>query len=598
MTTTPKHHSSSLRFKLSLFAALLVLVPGSLFGWIAQHNGNVTLQNLIGRQLAREAQHTRDRLIAILTRERETLESFARQDLMREVRVDDIDKRISVALATLRDGSPVRLDYLVLDRDERVVASSNPKWIGPRPGWLEARGPVESRTGRFADPIAARARGAPGVTLWTPVFDPDLSGEEIGMLVGLYDWSQLVRVIHDVRDDLADQGIRADVIIARHDGTRLAGTGNESLEEAIASTDWNESGEPTSLESDYHVLSTSEFLVGRATLGDGPSDWQVLIADPFSDAFAPVRRLTHRLALILALTLLIALAVATLAGRRVVRPLGELTTAVRNLSLSGLSTIRVPVRSEDEVGTLANAFNRMAGELDRAQGALVDAARFALVGELAAGVAHELRTSLGVLRSSVQIVERSLPEAGDEETLELMHLIRAEVDRLGGIVNELLELGRPRARKLERVSLAAPIDRALELVQSQASAANVELVRTGGHEDPEVTCDVEMIHQVALNLLVNAIQAIGSGGRVEVAIRKPRDGFVRVDVSDDGPGIAPEMIDRVFRPFVSARQGGVGLGLTFVQRVVSEHHGRVGVESEWGRGARFWFEIPLAEEEA
>lgn len=590
--------SLSLRLKLSLFAAFLVLVPGLLFGFIVQQSGHASLQNLIGRQLAREAEHTRDQLIAIFKRERETLASFAQQDLMREIRVEDIDKRISAALATLRDGNPVRIDYLVLDRRERVIASSNPVWIGPRPAWLELSQDAWLRPSRFADPTAARALGAPGVLMETPVPDPDFPAEAIGILVGVYDWIELTKVIQDVRDDLTAQGIRADVLVAREDGSLIGGSGDDSLRAAIVTSGWAGVDRGAQDESEFHVLTESKFLVGRASLGSEFSNWQVLIADPFSDAFAPVRQLTDRLALILALTLLVALVVATLAGRHVVRPLSELTTAVRNLSLAGLSTIRVPVRNEDEVGTLANAFNRMAGELDKAQGALVEAAKFALVGELAAGVAHELRTSLGVLRSSVQIVERTMPEDGDSETIELMHLIRAEVDRLGGIVNELLELGRPRARKLERIPLAAPIIRALDLVQAQATTEDVELVRTALVEDHEVTCDVEMIHQVVLNLLVNAIQALESGGRVEVKMREPHDGYVGFEVLDDGPGIAPDMLEKVFRPFVSAREGGIGLGLTFVQRVVYEHHGRLGVESELGRGTRFWVEIPLAEDEA
>ncbi len=161
-------------------------------------------------------------------------------------------------------------------------------------------------------------------------------------------------------------------------------------------------------------------------------------------------------------------------------------------------------------------------------------------------------------------------------------------------MNELLELGRPRSRKLERVSIASPVVRALDLVQSQASSAEIELIRGSLEENIEVFCDVEMIHQVALNLLVNAIQALGSGGRIEVNLVEAEDGYVGFEVKDDGPGIPPDFLDKIFRPFASGREGGIGLGLTFVQRVVYEHHGRVQVESEVGSGTSFRVELPAS----
>lgn len=588
----------SLRLKLSLFAAALVIVPGLLFAIMVQQSGQASLQNMIGRQLAREAAHTRDRLTTILRREKETLRSFAQQDLMREIRVGDIDKRISAALTTLRDGNPVRVDYLVLDRTSQVVASSSPRLIGPRPAWLDDSDGSWSEVLKFADPITAQSLGAPGVFLVAPVADPDARLEPIGVLVGVYEWEGLTGVIRDVKTDLADQDIRADVVIARDDGSVIAGIAEDQLQESLAKVEWDRVGAVGLDESEFYVLPGSEFLVGRAALGPEFSGWQLLIVEPFSDAFAPVHQLTRRLGVILALTLAVALGLAAVAGRRTVRPLSELTTAVRSVSLSGLSKFRVQVRSEDEVGTLATAFNRMASELDQAQRALVEAAKFALVGELAAGIAHELRTSLGVLRSSVQIVERTLPEDGDHEIVELAQLIRAEVDRLGGIVNELLELGRPRSQRLERVSIASPLLRALELVHAQASAGGIELIWGSLDEKYEVLCDVEMIHQVALNLLVNAIQALESGDRIEVSLIEAEDGFVGFEVKDDGPGMEPDFVETIFRPFASGRKGGIGLGLTFVQRVVYEHHGRVTVDSEVGSGTSFRVELPAAEANA
>jgi len=250
------------------------------------------------------------------------------------------------------------------------------------------------------------------------------------------------------------------------------------------------------------------------------------------------------------------------------------------------------VRSDDEVGSLGRALNRMATELDQAQSDLVEAAKYALVGELAAGVAHEVRTSLGVVRSSTQILERHLSPEGDPHTIELAQLIREEIDRLGSIINDLLELGRPRAPHLEPIQIAVPLRRAVGMVESNAAERRVQLDLEEEESLPEVRCVPELLYQVALNLLVNAVQAVDPGGHVHVTIRQTSDGFVRFEVRDDGPGIPEEIREKLFRPFATGREGGIGLGLTFVQRVVYEHQGRIHVDSEPGRGACFRIDLP------
>jgi len=240
----------------------------------------------------------------------------------------------------------------------------------------------------------------------------------------------------------------------------------------------------------------------------------------------------------------------------------------------------------------------MAKELRRAQSDLVEGAKYALVGELAAGVAHEVRTSLGVVRSSTQILERHLPPEGDPHAVELAQLIREEIDRLGAIINDLLELGRPRALHLEPIQIAVPLRRAIGMVESNAAEKQVRIELAEPEPVPDVRCDPELLYQVALNLLVNGVQAVDTGGRVAVSIRPTADGYVRFEVRDDGPGIPEAIREKLFRPFATGREGGIGLGLTFVQRVVYEHQGRIHVETAPGRGARFRIDLPGEEDAA
>jgi signal transduction histidine kinase len=592
---SPLLPSLSVRNKLLLFAALLVLVPGILLAFIAERSGRDSLQRVIGRELAREAGHTGDRFSAVLRTERETLASFARQDLMREVRVSDIDKRISMALGTLRDGSESRIAYMVVAPSGRVVAASGPEFIGPAPAWADEFLSSHYAEERMLGPMNPREIEETLLVMTTPVPDPDDGRRVLGTLVGLFDWELLTAVTESVRQDLASQGIAADVLVSRGDGSVIGGARSSHPDDSARLADLSGVAQGVAVERpDYTVHGQAGLIIGRASLEPDLPDWRVLVVEPRSNALAPARSLSKRLALTMGLAVAAALAFATLAARRVVRPLVELTQAIRGLSRGDASNLRVPVRTEDEVGTLAVAFNEMASDLDRAQRDLVEAEKFAFVGELAAGVAHEIRTSLGVLGSSAQILERSLPRDAATEAGELAQMIRAEVGRLGGVVNDLLTLERARPLELEPAAISEPVFRAVEFVAPKVQEKGIQLVRTGVPDEPEVSCETELMYQVAVNLLVNAIQVLGEGGRIQVRILAEESGWGGFSVRDDGPGIPAEIRDRIFQPFVTARDGGVGLGLTFVRRVVHEHRGRIFVESEPGSGTCIRIELPVA----
>jgi two-component system sensor histidine kinase HydH len=590
--------SFSLRNKLLIFAAALVVVPGVLFGLIAEKSGRDSLQSAIGRQLAREAGHTADQLAATLRTERETLGNFARQDLMREIRVADIDKRISQALTTLRDGIPARLDYLVADQDHHIVASSNPDLIGPLPSWADSERAVSSGEVRLWGPISIPGRHGLELVMATPIPDPDGSQPVLGTLVGLFDWTLLTAVTRNVQRDLAAQNVVADVLVVRQDGVVIGGARSSAERKVPLPNEWSEVvSQVDAAMPDYLVHTDAGLLVGRASLASDLPDWVLLVVESRSHALAPVRQLTRRLFLLMGLALVAALGLGTFAARRVVRPLSELTIAIRRFSHGDATNSRVPVRSDDEVGTLAAAFNQMASDLVRAQQDLVEAEKFAFVGELASGVAHEVRTSLGVLHSSAQILGRSLPTDADEQTSELAQMIRAEVDRLGGVVDDLLTLDRPRTLQIEATRLSVPLSRAVAFVEPQAQEKHIEIIRTSPSRDPMVLCDDEMVYQVIVNLIVNALHALRPGGQVTIAMFEENDGYAGFEIRDDGPGIPESIRGKIFQPFVTASQGGVGLGLTFVKRVVHDHQGRIFVESSPGSGSCFRIEIPTAGEQ-
>ncbi len=503
---------------------------------------------------------------------------------MRDVRVADIDKRVARALATLKSGNASRLDYFVAEPDGHVVAASSPQWIDPdasRP-WRSQLAPLLAGRARQRGPI--RIGEWTALAISTPVPDPD-GGEPLGVLVGLLDWKLLTKVLDEVRSDLAAQGIEASLVLVAPDGTPVATSGAVpvALPEAAKT-------------AGFSVDAERQLIVGRAGLDSDVPPWRLLVVEPLDHALAPARALTRHLALTMALALAAALVVATLAARRVVRPLSELTDAIRGMARGDIGGASVPVRSDDEVGVLARSFNQMAGDLDRTQKNLVEAEKFAFVGELAAGVAHEVRTSLGVLRSSAQMLGQDLAGAGKPAVTELVEMIRDEVARLSRVVDDLLTLDRPRALHFEPTPLSLPLLRAAEFVEAQARQKGVHLDVKQADVEAIVSCDREALQHVCVNLLVNAVQTLSEGGHVELRTFGPEAGSAAFHVADDGPGIPPDQRARIFEPFRTGRDVGVGLGLTFVKRVVHEHGGHIEVDASPAGGACFRVEIPLSEE--
>lgn len=580
----------SLRTKLLLFATAIVLIPGGIYGAITLSSSRAALAQVVGRQLVEEARTCADRLATTLRSERERLESFALQDVMREIRIADLDKRISSFLASAKRGCPACVDLLILNHGGQVVAASAPSWIGKTentiPGGVDPEVTIEG-------PFQTTAAGTL-VRFTVPVPDPDAREATLGQLVALFDWGRGTEVIARVRESMMSVGLDPEVLILDARGIVIGSAappggpwrlGDLMLLRTSNSKDYATTG---------YIDSTAARLIGHARLPDDLPPWTVVVAEPLANAFAPARRMVTLLATVLGGTLFVALTISLLAARQVTEPLTELTKAAETVGRGVRPESTVPVRSRDEIGTLTNAFNHMAADLKRAERELVDAAKFSFVGELAAGVAHEVRTPLGVLRSSAQLLERSL-ELKDDESRELLRLLRDEVDRIERVVSALIELGRPREMHPEPSPLGQILFRTTDFVDAQARQKRVTLQRHAIDPDPVVQCDPELIHQVALNLLVNAVQILPEGGAIEIAILPARNGYAGFEVRDNGPGMTDEVCARIFEPYFTRRVGGSGLGLTFVQRVVQEHRGRVSVESTLGQGTVFRVTLPVAE---
>jgi signal transduction histidine kinase len=214
----------------------------------------------------------------------------------------------------------------------------------------------------------------------------------------------------------------------------------------------------------------------------------------------------------------------------------------------------------------------------------------AVIGEMAASMAHEVRTPLGILRSSAQILQRDpeLSVIGHE----MAGFILSETKRLNELITTLLECACPRPPHFVPQNIHPILDHTLELLQSQAEHKKVQLLRRFTAGDAVIDCDRDHVIQVFLNLIMNAMQHTHEGGRVEVSTQW-LEAQLAIRVSDDGAGISDANKARVFEPFFTQRQDGIGLGLTVVQQLILAHHGTIFVTDSVYGGACFTVLLPF-----
>lgn len=212
--------------------------------------------------------------------------------------------------------------------------------------------------------------------------------------------------------------------------------------------------------------------------------------------------------------------------------------------------------------------------------------KFAALGRLSAGVAHEIRNPLNSIRGFIQYFQKKL--SLDEEDFRYTELMLTEVDRLNRVISKLLAYSKPREPRLGLRSPEEIVDHCIQVVGREAAEAGVELVhRPLGEDMPLVLMDTDQMTQVFLNILINAIEATPRGGQVSIVYDIDDEGRLHIVVEDTGGGIPRENLDKLFDPFFSTKKKGTGLGLAIVKSIIEGHGGEIEVESEPGGGTRF-----------
>ncbi len=252
---------------------------------------------------------------------------------------------------------------------------------------------------------------------------------------------------------------------------------------------------------------------------------------------------------------------------------------------------RQALRHQKLAETLAET-NR---QLEQAQADARRSERLAALGQLSAGLAHEIRNPLGVIKGSAETLAKRLPPS-DPLATELAGYISSEVNRLNALVSRFLDFARPLALERRPADISPLVDRGLKAAHDRWPELKVEVERRYTQDLPQVPADAELLEQVFTNLAQNAYEAMSAeGGRIKVTVaRANADGRRGVEIrfEDTGPGVPAELGEQIFNPFFTTKKEGVGLGLSIVSKIIDEHRGRIGVTSEPGRGACFRVFLP------
>ncbi len=368
--------------------------------------------------------------------------------------------------------------------------------------------------------------------------------------------------------------------------------------------------EPSCASAACHAHPASQRVLGVVDVG-------VSLRDIDGD-FARLRQRTE-LAIVLGLGVM-AGSVAWFARRMVVRPVEELLLGTERISRGDLEH-PLAIHAADEVGLLAESFNAMSRALlaarheirelmggleqqvqerstalEKAQGHLLRSAKLASLGRLAASVAHEINNPLTGILTFARLLLRTLGEgeldAGSREAcVRNLRLVERETRRCTEIVGKLLDFARQRPLVLQSVSVNAVVEEALSLLQHPLQLAGVDVDKRLG-DAPCVFGDFGQLRQAVVNVLANACDAMGAGGRLRVATEAREQSAVVVVVEDTGSGIPKEQLDHVFDPFFTTKEKGTGLGLAVVYGIVESHGGQIHVTSDVGRGTRVVITLP------
>jgi len=632
----------SLSVRLTLFFSFIVLLVTTTLSAVVFYQFGEKINQQIERNLTDTADHKAAEISNVLLFERTNLLSWRASSVMLDVVVDDLDKRITTELINLKQYYQLQGDLYVFNASGVLIAST-------QPDVLKTRLPQAWQTQQdYALLFKHELPFINGSVIAhvTALKPPQLKNQ--GYLVMTHSWEDISRLLAPKDSSFA--------LHKAHEGNQ--GSADLFTANGVKTIEINDnfSERPAWL---FDGISYLGSISKPVTVGD--FSFQIAAFMPEKLAQQPLLELTENLLLAAALVGVPMIVLVSLLSRLLVTPIKKLTATIRTIEDSNDLSIKVPVSGRDEVADLGNAFNRMTlrlGELfnkfvvvekeledlnlslerqviDRtqqlqdallklqsAQTQLVQSEKMASLGQLVAGIAHEINNPVGAIyanmppleayiadiKGTVEFAQRCMDEPNTQKlnahmedidyafiTDDLGKLLNSQkqaADRIRNIVLSLRNFSRLDQGEVKTVRLEEGLDSTLQMLYHNYKD-RITVEKDYALNEP-VECYAGELNQVFMNILANAIQAIPDKGRIFIATAKINDQAI-VSIADTGTGMPDEIRKKIFDPFFTTKEvgEGTGLGLSISYGIIEKHRGALTVESELNRGTRFIIALPL-----
>lgn len=492
-------------------------------------------------------------------------------------------------LRSLKTDTVVPLRIAVLDLQGRPVEGVVPELAREDP--VESFAPIDS-------PTVHPFRTANGVMEWVVAVPVRDSGRIIGQIV---QWRRLTRVTQSVRVVSELIGRRALLLIGNADGTAL--------------TEFHDTLNPPVIRDSARARQARihNTQVSAAIPG---TPWAWYVEYPYSVILGPIRVLSWQSILVAIGVMLLAILAGVLMSRGMTKSLADLTRTAEHIAGGDLTRRPHDTTRRDEIGRLARSFGTMADkvhqsreeleqriqvrtadlqtaltQLRETQDELLRKEKLATIGQLASSVGHELRNPLGVMSNAVYILERTMGVPAPKAK-QYLQLLTTQIKLSERIVADLLDSARNPSPQRRQTDVRALLTQQLDRV---AIPSNVHVEVRVDDGLPDVHVDPDQVGQILVNLLTNATQAMDNQPGVLSVSARNGDGRVRIDVRDTGPGVPPDITDKIFEPLFTTKARGIGLGLSVSRSLAVANRGRLSVTNHPGGGAVFTLDLPSTE---
>ncbi len=280
------------------------------------------------------------------------------------------------------------------------------------------------------------------------------------------------------------------------------------------------------------------------------------------------------------------------------RPISQLKNRMETVQEGNLN-IQLPTEKNDEIGKLTQSFNRMTRKLKEANNKIEKlyntqmekAGHLASIGELAAGLAHEIRNPVAGIKGALEIIHQKT-ETSDPK-IEIFEEMLLQIEKIHNVILDLLSYARPREMNMSFINPNTPIENAINLAKTQTNKKDIYFDFKGLENGTRFLMDPNKIQEVMLNMMLNSISAIRKKGKITVELRNDQNNNLKIIFSDDGKGIKKGNMPYIFEPFFTTKKRGTGLGLSICKKIIEAHKGAIKVQSKENEGTTFYIQLPL-----